>query len=97
MPRPQILNEQEINKKLKDIPLWDIKDGMLVREIPNQNFIDAVGKLNAIAIIAEKLNHHPDLLIYGWNKLIISTKTHDVGGITELDFQLAKNIDKLNY
>ncbi len=97
MARPQILSDDEINKKLKDIPLWDIKDDMLVREVPNKNFADAVGKLNAIAVIAEKLNHHPDLLIYGWNKLRISTKTHDVGGITELDFQLAKKIEELNY
>ncbi|KXB97357.1 MAG: hypothetical protein AA908_07215 [Chlorobi bacterium NICIL-2] len=67
----------------------------IVREIVAPNFLAAVGLINAIALAAEKLDHHPDILLYGWNKLRISSTTHDRGGLTELDFKLASEIDAL--
>jgi 4a-hydroxytetrahydrobiopterin dehydratase len=68
---------------------------MIVREIIAPNFLAAVGLINAIALAAEKLDHHPDILLYGWNKLRISSTTHDRGGLTELDFKLAREIDAI--
>lgn len=69
----------------------------IVREIGAANFVAAVGIINSIALLAEKLDHHPDILLYGWNKLRITLSTHDVGGLTELDFTLAAQIDGLNF
>lgn len=92
-----ILSKEEINQKLSEIPLWTLKENSLIREIVTPDFITAIGFVNSIAIIAEKLDHHPDIFIYGWNKVRIITSTHSVGGLTEMDFILAKKIDNLNF
>lgn len=97
MARPTILTKEELSEHLKDIPLWRLDGATIVREIPTSNFAAAVGLLNAIAILAEQTDHHPDMLIYGWNKLRITLSTHDQGGLTIFDIRLAKNIDALNF
>jgi 4a-hydroxytetrahydrobiopterin dehydratase len=56
-----------------------------------------VGLLNAIAVVAEAMDHHPDMLLYGWNKLRVMLSTHDRGGITALDIELAKRIEQLRF
>jgi len=96
MSRPPLLSENEINESLKEIPLWQRKENQLVREIVADDFITAVAIANSIAILAECLDHHPDIFIYGWNKIRVTTTTHDRGGLTILDFELAKKIDNLN-
>lgn len=95
MNRPQLLSEVEIEDMLSDFPLWNREGNLIIKEIVCSNFATVIGLANSIAFIAEKLDHHPDLLIYGWNKLRISLSTHDRGGLTELDFKLAKQIDDL--
>ena len=57
----------------------------------------AVGIVNTIALIAEKMDHHPDILLYGWNKIRVSAKTHDKDGITQLDVDFAHKIEELNF
>ncbi|MCX7929605.1 MAG: 4a-hydroxytetrahydrobiopterin dehydratase [Chlorobi bacterium] len=98
--RPPLLEPVHIERLLAERPLWRLEDSPLpprriVREVVAPNFLAAVGLLNAIALAAEKLDHHPDLLLYGWNKLRITTTTHDQGGLTELDFRLAAEIDAI--
>lgn len=95
MKRPDLLTEDQINIKLDDFPLWERRDNMIIRELVAQNFSAAVGTVNSIAIFAEVLDHHPDILLYAWNKIKISVTTHDKGGLTDLDFELAKKIDSL--
>ena len=95
MKRPDLLTEDEINIKLEDFPLWERRDNMIIRELVAQNFSAAVGTVYSIAIFAEVLDHHPDILLYAWNKIKISVTTHDKGGLTDLDFELAKKIDSL--
>lgn len=95
MSRPNLLSEPEIENELKELPLWVRKDNTIVREIVASDFITAVAIFNSIAIIAEVMDHHPDILLYGWNKLRITLSTHDKGGLTELDFKLAKKIEEL--
>lgn len=95
MNRPQLLSDVEIEDLLSDFPLWNRENNLIIREVVCSNFPSVVGFVNSIAFVAEKLDHHPDLLIYGWNKLRISLSTHDKGGLTELDFKLAKQIDDL--
>lgn len=96
MVRPPLLTEEEIQSELKEVPFWQRKDNAIVREIVADDFVSAIGIVNAIAIIAECMDHHPDILIYGWNKIRITSSTHDKGGLTELDFKLAKKIDSLS-
>lgn len=95
MARPAPLREEEVSEHLLDIPLWRLHGVTLVREMSTSDFASAVGLVNAIAILAEKMDHHPDILIYGWNKLRITLSTHDQGALTIFDIRLAKQIDNL--
>jgi len=87
--------ETEIRDFLEENPLWTIENNSLVREIVASNFVSAVGLINSIAILSEKHDHHPDILLYGWNKLRVVLSTHAANGITSRDFSLAKEIDFL--
>ena len=97
MSRPQLLTEEEISLGLKLNPNWISNGTSITRELVASNFAAAVGILNSIAVLAEAMDHHPDILIYGWNKIRIVSSTHDKGGLTMLDFELAKKIDHLNF
>ncbi len=97
MARPSLLSEAELTEHLQDIPLWRRDGATVVREIQASNFAAAIGVVNAIALLAETMDHHPDLFVYGWNKLRITLSTHDQGGLTILDIQLAKKIDALQF
>jgi len=72
MARPTPLSDDELAEHLKDIPLWRRDGATIVREIPCSDFASAIGLVNAIALHAEKMDHHPDLLVYGWNKVRIT-------------------------
>lgn len=95
--RLELLTSELIIRELQDIPEWELTDKSITKEIVASNFPAVIGILNAIAVLAEKADHHPDMLVYGWNKLRITLSTHDKGGLTELDFKLAKEIDNLNF
>ena len=95
MARPTPLTEDELAQHLKDIPLWRRDGATIVRELSTPDFASAIGLVNAIALHAEKMDHHPDILVHGWNKLKITLSTHDQGGLTILDIRLAKQIDSL--
>jgi len=97
MARPTPLSEEELSEHRKDIPLWRRSGATLVREIQASDFPAAVGLVNAIALHAERMDHHPDILLYGWNKLRITLSTHDQGALTILDVRLAKAIDSLSF
>ena len=97
MSRPEVLSDDVIAAKLGYHPLWQREGNTILREFTAQNFVGVIGMVNAIAILAEAMDHHPDILIYGWNKMRVTLSTHDRGGLTELDFQLAKKIDDLKY
>ncbi len=97
MARINLSTENEVNDFLLDNPRWSPNGKAIVRELVLSNFAAAVGAINAIAVLAEKMDHHPDILLYSWNKLKITLTTHDSGGLTKNDFQLARQIDDLNY
>ncbi len=97
MSMPTLLSEKEIDDKLNDLPLWKRHDNTIVRELIAVNFAAAVGKINAIAVLAETADHHPDLLLYGWNKIRVSLSTHDAGGLSDKDFTLAAAIEEIAY
>lgn len=93
----QRASEDEISNFLTDNPLWTRKDELLERELSAADFPSAVGLINAVAVVSESICHHPDIYLYGWNKLRISLSTKDIGGISSLDFTLAKKIDSIGF
>ncbi len=97
MPRPPLLAEEDITRKLAELPGWERSGASIGRTLTASNFASAVGVLNAIAILAEKADHHPDMRLHGWNKLEITLSTHDQGGLTRLDFELAAEIDSIGF
>jgi 4a-hydroxytetrahydrobiopterin dehydratase len=72
---------------------WEESNGKLVRNVKCQDFKEALEILNTIAVIAERINHHPDMKIFSYKFLSIEVYTHDTNSITEKDYELAKEID----
>ena len=89
------LNKQEIQDSMKEIDvLWILKGKFIHREIIFKDFVQAFSFMTSIAIIAEKSNHHPNWKNV-YNKVNIALSTHDVNGLTNKYFQLAKRIDQI--
>lgn len=97
MPRTlHTYTQEDIAERLKDHPGWTYgDDGMLHAEFTLKNFQQVMMVVNAVALLAETANHHPDLLIHAYKKLSIRLMTHDPQGITDLDFALVAQIDAL--
>ncbi len=100
MARPSLLTAEDVSLHMSKRPYWRLSDPSerlqsIVREVQGPDFQSVLAVLNQVAEIAETMDHHPDMLLYGWNKLRITLSTHDKGGLTELDFQLAEKIDAL--
>ncbi len=94
MSQRKKLSDAEARAKLPEIPGWQIKDGKLHRELQFKDFVAAFGFMAQAAILAEKMNHHPAWFNV-YNRVTIDLDTHDVGGLTEFDFQLAKALNGL--
>jgi 4a-hydroxytetrahydrobiopterin dehydratase len=73
---------------------WILKDGKLYREFIFNDFVAAFGFMSQVAIIAEKVNHHPEWFNV-YKRVQISLTTHDAGGLSSKDFELADQIEKL--
>ena len=83
---------KNINQALDVQQQWQVVEGKLIKTFKFKSFIQAFGWMSQIAIWAEKLNHHPEWCnIY--NKVDVQLTTHDVGGISELDFKLAEKME----
>lgn len=91
---PTLLTEDEIARLSADLPGWQVRDGRLALDVTAPSFLQAVGWVVAIAEAAEEMDHHPDIDIR-WRTLHLSLATHSVGGLTELDVELAHRIDEV--
>ena len=92
MPRPVALTEAEIADAAARIPEWS-RDGLVLRRtIETKSFADAISLIVRIGFLAEASDHHPDIDLR-WRKVSITLTTHDVGGLSILDFDLATAID----
>lgn len=91
----QRLTVEEIEKNLNDLQGWTIANEKLARKFTFKNFAESLEFINRIGAIAEKFDHHPDVL-FGWGYAEIFITTHDAGGITQRDFELAKAIDEVS-
>lgn len=88
------LSAEQVRIRLVDIPGWSFENNKLKREFLFDNFVQAFGFMSQMALVSEKLNHHPEWLNV-YKKVIIELITHDAGGITELDFKWAKHANSL--
>jgi 4a-hydroxytetrahydrobiopterin dehydratase len=88
------LNKVEIHEKLKEMRGWSHVGKSIQKRYTLKSFVPAIGLVNKIAELAEKEQHHPDITI-NYNVVGISLSTHSEGGVTQKDFNLAQQIDKL--
>lgn len=88
------LTESEITTNLADVSGWTIEDGKLHKQFQFETFVEAFGFMTSVALIAESVNHHPEWFNV-YNRVTIDFMTHDVGGISDSDFLLAKKADAL--
>ena len=94
MQRPKKLSEDEVRTRRSELSGWQVADGKLHREFQFVDFVQAFGFMSSLALVAKKMDHHPEWSnVYG--RVVIELRTHDAGGITELDFELAKAADRL--
>ena len=90
----KIYNQQDSAILLKDLKHWQFDDNAIVKNFKFKNFSESLGFIVRLGILAEKANHHPEIFNV-YNKVQIKLSTHDAGGVTDKDFDLAKSIDSL--
>lgn len=91
-----VLTDAEIEQRLAGAGEWRRgEDATIVREEQLADFAAAIAFVNRVAEVAEAANHHPDILVHGWNKVRLTLSTHSQGGLTDADFALAREIDRL--
>lgn len=89
------LNTGQIKSALASVPEWRKKGAVITRTFQFKDFPDAVEFVNSVARLAEEAWHHPDIDIR-WNKVTLALTTHDAGGLTKKDFELARKFDALS-
>ncbi|HTU80325.1 MAG TPA: 4a-hydroxytetrahydrobiopterin dehydratase [Solirubrobacteraceae bacterium] len=97
-----VLSDGEVERRLAEIPEWRRAAGSappgsaaIERELALASFAEAIALVDRVAELAEAADHHPDILVHGWNKLRLTLSTHSAGGLTDADFALAREIDRL--
>jgi 4a-hydroxytetrahydrobiopterin dehydratase len=91
MARPEKLAADEIDAALGALAGWSRRDDEIEREFECASFPDAIAFVVRVGFLAEAANHHPDLDVR-WRKVRVALTTHDAGGLTQLDFDLAGRI-----
>ena len=74
---------------------WRREGETIVRDLKFDDFAGAMAYVNRVADLAEEANHHPDILVHGWNKVRLTFTTHSEGGLTDQDFRMAQRVDEL--
>jgi 4a-hydroxytetrahydrobiopterin dehydratase len=93
--RMALLSDAQIEQHLQGSD-WRREDRAVVRDLTFADFAAAIGFVDRVAEAAEAANHHPDILVHGWNKVRLTLSTHSEGGLTESDFALAERLDALS-
>jgi 4a-hydroxytetrahydrobiopterin dehydratase len=88
------LSKVEIQQRLKGMLGWSHAGKSLHKRFTFKSFMAAIGFINRIAEAAERASHHPDIAV-NYNLVTLALSTHSEGGVTEKDFQLAKEVDAL--
>ena len=88
------LSESSIEEKLKNLPWWSVKNDKLYKEFQFNDFNQAFGFMTRAAMEIEKMNHHPEWFNV-YNRITVELTTHDAGGITDNDVNLARILNSL--
>ncbi len=94
MNAPTRLSETELNATLRQLNGWSLQAGKLHRQYQFTSFVEAFGFMSSVALVAESLGHHPEWFNV-YNRVTIDLTTHDAGGITSLDVNLARKANEL--
>jgi len=89
-----VLDDKQIKDALTDRPTWEYRDGALVRHVRAADFMGGIRLVDEVAVVAESLNHHPDIDIR-YTDLTFRLVTHSAGGVTEKDLEMAGRIDQI--
>ena len=92
MARPERLDDDDISTRLGSLPGWEREGDEIVKTFELPTFPEAIAFVTRLADRAEAANHHPDIDIR-WRNVRIALTTHDAGGLTDLDFDLATEIE----
>jgi 4a-hydroxytetrahydrobiopterin dehydratase len=90
----ELLSDEEIESRLEGSD-WRREGEEIVKEWNFKDFGEAIAFVNRVAEAAEEANHHPDILLHGWNKVRLSMTNHSAGGLTGPDFEMAEKFDAL--
>lgn len=88
-----LLTENEITEGLSNLEGWGQDGNQIVKQFKFKNFVESMGFVTKVAILAERVDHHPDILIE-YSRVTITLSTHSEGGLTEKDFSLASEIEE---
>jgi 4a-hydroxytetrahydrobiopterin dehydratase len=92
-----LANQTEVQEALAGLEEWRLVDGSAIeRDFELPDFAAGLRLIEQVGGLAEAANHHPDILLHGWNKVRLTLSTHSAGGLTEADFSLAREIDELS-
>ena len=89
-----MLPVSELMLRLHALPDWNYADNRISKTFQFANYYETIGFVNAIAYLANRQDHHPDLSVH-YNRLVVSFATHDVGGVTLNDCICAAKIEEL--
>ena len=92
--RPGALDAAEVESRLAELEGWALEGGKLHREFRFAGFVEAFGFMSSVALVAEKMDHHPEWSNV-YSTVVVDLTTHDAGGITTLDFELAAAMNAL--
>ena len=92
--RREKLTSEELRAELDKLEGWESKDDMIVRRLKFANFAESLAFVNKVGELAEAADHHPDIT-FGWGYAEIALTTHDRGGVTDFDFELARKMDAI--
>jgi 4a-hydroxytetrahydrobiopterin dehydratase len=88
------LERQQVAEALQKLTHWTLQGDQIERLLTFENFVDSMIFVNKVAEIAEEEQHHPDIRIV-YNRVTLALTTHDAGGLTQKDFQMAQRINSL--
>ncbi|ELR98765.1 pterin-4a-carbinolamine dehydratase [Gloeocapsa sp. PCC 73106] len=94
MASTKLLSQEELNQALQELKGWSIENNKLHNRFQFQSFVEAFGFMTSLALVAEAMGHHPEWFNV-YNRVTIDLTTHDAGGITKLDVDLAKKANEL--
>lgn len=90
----QTLSSRDLDSSLEQLAGWSIQAGKLHREYKFTDFAHAFGFMATAAVLIEKRNHHPEWLNV-YNRVVVDLTTHDSGGITQKDVELARMLESI--